>query len=121
MYANDASGESGERRIAMRHFVDVPPVLVESSRVTEQVRIVNLTRQGLLAHTRLAYAQGEAVTVHFSYAHAVPATIIWWCRGMFGAEFAEPVADDLREIGEWAKVFDQPERIKPTAASRSKR
>jgi hypothetical protein len=121
MYANGAAGEIAERRIALRQFVDLPPILVEGSAVTEQVRIVNLTRNGLLAHTRLAYRKGESVTVHFSRTHAVAAQIIWWCRGMFGAEFAAPIENELRDIGEWADVLDQPDLISPTAASRSKR
>lgn len=119
MYASAAAGEHVERRASPRGFVDLPPILIETAVLTEQVRLINLARNGLLAQTRLQYVTGEAVLIHFASLPAVRARIAWWTRGMVGATFAEMLENDV--LAGFGVAPDYPDLISPTAESRSNR
>ncbi len=86
------SGElPDDRRIDERIFIDLAPALIESSAMTETVRIVNIARRGFLARSRLMYDCGTCVRLLFAGAPAIACRIVWSGKGMVGARFLEPV------------------------------
>jgi hypothetical protein len=80
-----------DRRIDLRHFIDMPPAIVESERISEQVQIVNIARMGFLAKTRLHYRCGETLTLHFANVPPLESVVIWSDKGMLGGRFIDPV------------------------------
>lgn len=119
MYSSTADGERPERRSEPRRFIDVPPILLETAEVTEQVKLVNLAPSGLLAQTRLQYEPGQALLVHFTGVQAVRARVAWWSRGMVGATFAERLATE--HVAAFCLGEFHPDLISPTAESLSNR
>ena len=119
MFASAATGEVVERRHSRRVFVDVPPVLMETADLTENVRLINIARNGLLAQTRLQYDSGQPVAIHLAGAPALRGRIAWWSLGMVGAMFAETLSDDV--LAGFGIALDHPDLINPTAESRSNR
>jgi hypothetical protein len=102
-----------DRRIDLRQFIDMPPAIVESERVSEQVQIVNIARMGFLAKTRLHYRCGEALTLHFANVPPLTAEVIWADKGMLGGRFIDPVEIELlsrTEERDGSIAFEEVER-----------
>lgn len=119
MLAQLSTAECHDRRGHPRHFVDLPPILIETEMVTEKVRLINIARHGLLAHSRLQYDTGAAVLVHFRGLPCVRARVAWWKRGMVGVTFAEGLDDEMLAALGVPPAY--PDLISDTAESRSNR
>lgn len=80
-----------DRRVDLRYFVNLPPVLLESESMAEHVQVVNIARRGFLAKTRLAYRTGDVVFLHLEHPGRLEARVIWCKNGMVGGQFTEAI------------------------------
>jgi hypothetical protein len=83
--------EDDDRRGDPRYYVDLPTVLLESERCSEQVMIVNVARLGFLARTRLIYRTGELVSIELPGLGLLRSRIIWCRSGFVGGQFLRPI------------------------------
>lgn len=82
-----------DRRRAERFAVHLGAVQIESKLYAEHAAIINVARLGFLARTRLKYASGDPLSVHFPLLGRLEAMVVWSERGMLGARFHEPVPE----------------------------
>jgi hypothetical protein len=91
MFAQALAPDShDERREDVRHFLALPPALMESDHASEHVHIVNVAHRGFLARALSIYRTGDRVLLTIGI-DRIEARIVWCARGMIGGRFAEPL------------------------------
>jgi DDE superfamily endonuclease len=89
-----ASVDASERRYEDRVAVKPTTVTVHSDIFSQQVIILNVTRMGFLAKSRLRYKLDEWLTLHMPLIGPINARAAWFADGMLGARFISAIDDD---------------------------
>lgn len=104
-----------DRRLDLRQYVDLPPILMACGEVSEKVQVVNIARRGFLARAMRLYRTNDRVALHFPDGEPCEARVVWCAKGLVGGRFVEGF--DIERI----HSLGHPDRNSPTPASRSNR
>ncbi len=86
--------ETTERRAAERHNVHIRSLIMDVTLQDENITIVNISTQGLLASGEGKFQVGALVSIDIPDLGRTKAEIRWAGNGLLGCAFSDPIDED---------------------------